>query len=61
MGRTLATLAMAASNSNEVPHMAAAADSMNVASPTVKKLNGWVDKVEGVAAELCAVGFWAEV
>jgi hypothetical protein len=52
---------MAASNSNEVPHMAAVADSMNVASPTVKKLNGWVDKVEGVAAELCAVRFWAEV
>jgi hypothetical protein len=33
------------------------ADLMNAASPTVEKLNGWDDKVEGIAAELCAVGF----
>jgi hypothetical protein len=57
MGRTLATLTTAASNSGEVPHMAAVAKSVNVASPSADKINGWEDKVEEVPAELCVVGF----
>jgi hypothetical protein len=58
MRRTLATLTTEASNSSEVTLMAVVADSVNAASHAVKKLNGWDDKVEGIAAELCAVGFW---
>jgi hypothetical protein len=57
MERTLANPTTAASNSGEVPHMAAAVKSVNVASPSVDKLNGWEDEVEGVAIELCVVGF----
>jgi hypothetical protein len=60
MGRTLATPTTTASNSGEVPHTVAAVDSMNVASLAVEKLNGCEEEVDGVAAKLCAVGFWAE-
>jgi hypothetical protein len=57
MGRTLATPTTVASNSGEVPHMATVAKSVNMASPSADKINGWEDKVEGVPAELCAIGF----
>jgi hypothetical protein len=37
--------------------MATVAKSVNMASPSADKINGWEDKVEGVPAELCAIGF----
>jgi hypothetical protein len=48
---------MAASNSDKVTLMAATADSVNAASLAVEKLNEGDDEVEGIAAELCVVGF----
>jgi hypothetical protein len=48
---------MVASNSDKVTLMAAAADSVNAASLAVEKLNEGDGEVEGIAAELCVVGF----
>jgi hypothetical protein len=57
MGRILATLTMAASNSGEVPHMAAMAESPNTPSPCDERFNGGVEKLEKVMAKLGAVDF----
>jgi hypothetical protein len=57
MGRILATPTMAASNSDEVPHMVAAAKSANTPSPCDDRFNGGVEKLEEVMAKLCAVEF----
>jgi hypothetical protein len=57
MGRILATPTMVASNSDEVPHMAAVAKSANTPSPCDDRLNGGIEKLEEVMVELCAMGF----
>jgi hypothetical protein len=57
MGRILATLTTAASNSSEVLHMVVATESVYTPSPCNDRFNGGVEKLEEVMAKLCAVEF----
>jgi hypothetical protein len=59
MGRVLATLTTAASNSGEVPHMATVAESLNAPSPCDVRYHGWVEKLGKVMAKLGAEDFGA--
>jgi hypothetical protein len=56
MRKGLATLTTTASNSGEVPHMAAVAKSANAASPSLKRSKEGVERVEEGAGVLLMEG-----